>query len=181
MYGIKSEKMKSSLCIILLSILLKLFHYLLQYTGLEICLLKVIADITGTITGTVFSEIKGSEYASDNGLFVISSACSGWRLFILYFLCGHLYYFFHKSLLIIAYASFFMRTCFIYLFSFWINILRIVFFIQFHFLLISGDNYPFNHALISMLISICGYVLLLSIINKKRRTQYEHNRQLIFQ
>ncbi|MBN1799693.1 MAG: hypothetical protein JW822_14045 [Spirochaetales bacterium] len=181
MYNTRSEKLKSALCIILLSILLKLLHCLFQSAGAEIYLLKMIADITGTITGTVFSEATGSEYVSDNGLFIISSACSGWRLFLLYFLYGHLYYFILTSGSAMCPAGFLKKTCFIYLFSFWINILRIVFFIQFHFLLISGANYLFSHALISMLIAVCGYVMLIIIISKKGEPQYEHSKQLIFQ
>lgn len=176
----RSEKLKTTLCIILLSILLKLFHYLFQFAGAENYLLRIIAWITGNITGTAFFEILAAEFISDNGLFQITAACSGWRLFILYFLFGHIHYFFQKPGCSFSFEGFYKRTCFIYLFSFWINILRIVFFIQFHFILISCENYLFSHTLFSMLIAACGYFLLIKALSKERKTQYELGREIIF-
>jgi exosortase/archaeosortase family protein len=174
-------KLESAAGIVLLCMCLKLVHYILQFSGAEIYLLKFIAAVTGVLTGTVFTEANSSEYVSDCGLFIISSACSGWRLFMLYFLYAHLYRIFYKSALPIAWGGFFKRSCFIYLFSLLVNIVRIVFFIRFHYLLISGGDYLFKHALISMLTAVCGCALLIPLLKGERNTQYAYNRQLILQ
>jgi hypothetical protein len=147
--------------------LLKIIYYVLQATGGENLLLKAIAFITGSVTGYSFTQTAPSEFTSSDGLFIIKDACSGWRLFMLYFLMDQAARIFLKLRSDTFQIYFFSRLICVFLVSFFVNIIRIVLLIQFHFLFLSPHENKLLHLFLSMLLGISGLLFLLLAARKE--------------
>jgi len=186
----KSEIHEIMRCILPAGLMLYALHALFRLTGAEQLVLGIESFAAGTISGASFTSVHSGGFLSADGLFMITAACSGRRMFGICLLTALTARVLKKTGIrrpgadgwLLNPAGCITRdrrpghrrpfgtaafAAWIFTVSFCLTIFRITVLLKLHFLFVPGNGVSLWHAVSSMVFTICGVLLVLLTIRKE--------------
>jgi len=177
-------------CILPAGLMLYALHALFRLTGTEHLVLGIESFAAGTISGASFTPVHSGGFLSADGLFMITAACSGRRMFGICLLTALTARVLKKTGIrrpgadgwLLNPAGCITRdrrpghrrpfgtaafAAWIFTVSFCLTIFRITVLLKLHFLFVPGNGVSLWHAVSSMVFTICGVLLVLLTIRKE--------------